>query len=202
MPSERQTRSLVLLRYDDPLTRQYYGEIDMDVSIQESKQVDSYRFLDRLTKKLVQTWIGLEKPREIPWTPLSKPLADSTVALISSAGLALKTDRPFDQEGEKRNPWWGDPSYRVLPGTATAEDVALYHLHIHPRVVKQDLNTLLPLQRLLEFEDRAEIGRSAANHYSFMGYILRPQTLLEESVPAMIRHMKHDGVNAVILVPG
>jgi hypothetical protein len=52
---------------------------------------------------------------EIPWTPLSKPLADSTVALLSSVGLALKTDRPFDQEGERRNPWWGDPSYRILP---------------------------------------------------------------------------------------
>ena len=167
-----------------------------------SKQVDSYRFLDRLTKKLVQTWIGLESPREIPWTPLSRPLSESTVALVSSAGLALKTDRPFDQEGERQNPWWGDPSYRVLPRTATAEDVKLYHLHIHPRVVEEDLNTLLPLGRLMELEAGGEIGRSAANHYSFMGYILQPQTLLEDSVPAMIRHMKRDGVHVVVLVPG
>lgn len=166
------------------------------------KQVDSYRFLDRQTKKLVQTWIGLEAPREIPWTPLSRLLEESTVALISSAGLALKTDRPFDQEGEKQNPWWGDPSYRILPRTATGEDVKLYHLHIHPRVAEQDLNTILPLQRLLELEDRGEIGRSAAHHYSFMGYILQPQVLLQESTPAMIRHMKRDGVNVVVLVPG
>jgi D-proline reductase (dithiol) PrdB len=173
---------------------------------QASRQVDSYRFLDRLTQKLVQSWIELETqrecPAEIPWTPLSRPLADSTVALISSAGLALKTDRPFDQEGERQNPWWGDPSYRILPRTATAKDVALYHLHIHPRVVEQDLNTLLPLLRLLELEDGGKIGRSAAHHYSFMGYILRPQVLLEESTPAMIQHMKQDGVNAVVLVPG
>jgi D-proline reductase (dithiol) PrdB len=174
----------------------------MKRNILKSKQVNSYRFLDRLTKKLVQTWIGLESPREIPWTPLNKRLEESTVALISSAGLALKTDQPFDQQGEKQNPWWGDPSYRAIPRTATADDVELYHLHIHPRVVKQDLNTLLPLQWLLELENRDEIGCSAANHYSFMGYILQPQTLLEESVPAMIRQMKHDGVNAVILVPG
>ena len=171
-----------------------------------SRQVDSYRFLDRLTQKLVQSWIELEAQRgrsaEIPWTPLSRPLADSTIALISSAGLALKTDRPFDQEGERQNPWWGDPSYRILPRTATAEDVKLYHLHIHPRVVEQDLNTLLPLQRLLELEDGGEIGRSAAHHYSFMGYTLQPQVLLEQSTPAMIQHMKQDGVNVVVLVPG
>lgn len=169
---------------------------------QASRYIDSYRFLDRMTKKLVQSWIGLETQRDIPWTPLSRPLEDSTVALISSAGLALKADRPFDQEGERRNPWWGDPSYRILPRTATANDVKLYHLHIHPRVVEQDLNTLLPLQRLLELEDAGEIGRSAAHHYSFMGYILQPEVLLEESTPAMIRHMKQDGVDVVVLVPG
>jgi D-proline reductase (dithiol) PrdB len=167
-----------------------------------SKQVDSYRFLDRQTKKLVQTWIGLETPREIPWTPLSRPLEESTVALISSAGLALKTDRPFDQEGEKQNPWWGDPSYRILPRTATEADVKLYHLHIHPRLAEQDLNTVLPLQRLLELEDRGEIGRSAPNHYSFMGYILQPQVLLQDSIPAMIQGMKRDRVDIVVLVPG
>jgi len=170
--------------------------------MQKPKEVDSYRFLDRMTKKLVQSWIGLEMPREIPWTPLSRPLAECTVALISSAGLALKTDRPFDQEGEMQNPWWGDPSYRVLPRTATGEDVRLYHLHIHPRLAEQDLNTLLPLQRLLELEAHGEIWRSAANHYSFMGYILQPQALLEQSVPHMIRRMKREGVNVVILIPG
>jgi D-proline reductase (dithiol) PrdB len=168
----------------------------------ESKHVDSSRFLDRQTKPLVQSWIKLEEPREIPWAPLSRPLEESTVALISSAGLALKTDRPFDQEGEKRNPWWGDPSYRILPRTATAQDVELYHQHIHPRVIAQDLNTVLPLQRLLALEENGEIGRSAANHYSFMGYILQPQVLLEESTPAMIRQMKREGVNVVVLVPG
>jgi len=73
----------------------------------ETKQVDSFRFLDGITKKLVKTWIELETQREIPWTPLSKSMDECTVALISSAGLALKTDQPFDQEGERQNPWWG-----------------------------------------------------------------------------------------------
>lgn len=167
----------------------------------EIKQVDSYRFLDRLTRKLVQSWIGLEVPREIPWTPLSIPLEDSTVALISSAGLALKSDHPFDQESEKANPWWGDPSFRSLPRNVTGEDVNLYHLHVSSQIAEQDLNTFMPLQRLLEFETRGEIGRSAAHHYSFMGYILQPHRLLNESAPAMIRSLKQDGVNLVILIP-
>lgn len=170
------------------------------------RQVDSYRFLDRLTGKLVQNWIKLETQRdlsqEIPWTPLSKPLEESTVALISSAGLALKSDVPFDQEGERRNPWWGDPSYRILPATVIGKQVRLCHLHIDSRLVQEDLNTLFPLQRLHELQACGEIGAVAAHHYSFMGYILQPQTLLAKSVPAMIRQMQHDGVNVVVLVPG
>lgn len=165
------------------------------------KQVDSYRFLDRLTRKLVRSWTGLDEPREIPWTPLSRPIEDSTVALISSAGLALKTDQPFDQEGERVNPWWGDPSFRVLPRKTTNNDVNLYHLHVNPRIAEQDLNTFMPLQRLSELETFGEIGRSAAHHYSYMGYILQPQRLLNESVPAMIRSLRQDGVNLVILIP-
>jgi hypothetical protein len=58
----------------------------MNGDSQSLRQVDSVRFLDHLTQKLVQGWIGLRtqwgRPAEIPWTPLSWPLADSTPALI------------------------------------------------------------------------------------------------------------------------
>lgn len=165
------------------------------------KTVDSCRFLTTPTKKLVARWIDMESPRYIPWTPLSKPITDCTIALISSGGIALKSDQPFDQEGERRNPWWGDPSYRLLPRTATEGDVDIYHLHVNPKFAKQDLNCLLPLQRLLALEARGEIGRSATCHYSFMGYILQPQTLLQESVPAIINCLREEGVHIVVLVP-
>jgi D-proline reductase (dithiol) PrdB len=170
--------------------------------LDSDKQVDSFRFLDGASKRLVQSWIKMETPREIPWAPLSKPLKKSRVALISSAGLALKSDRPFDQEGERQNPWWGDPSFRILPRTVTAEDVNLYHMHIHPRVIAQDINTLFPVERLLQLEAWGEIGSSASHHYSYMGYILQPETLLEESVPAMIAQMQEEAVDIVLLVPG
>lgn len=165
-------------------------------------QVNSYRFLDRPVKKMVRSWIRMEAPRDIPWTPLNKSLPESTVALVSSAGLALKTDPPFDQDGERENPWWGDPSIRVLPKTATGSDISLYHMHINPHLVEQDLNTVLPLERLQELEVGGEIGASAEHHYSYMGYLLQPRTLLEDHVPKMIRQMKQDQVNLVILVPG
>jgi D-proline reductase (dithiol) PrdB len=165
------------------------------------KTVDSYRFISGLTHRMLRTWVAMEHPRPIPWTPLDKPLRECKVALLSSAGIALKSDRPFDQEGERRNPWWGDPSYRILPRNTSTADVGLYHLHIDPRPAQQDLNCLFPLTRLLELEQAGEIGASAERHYSIMGYILKPERLLHETVPAIIRDLRAEHADVVVLVP-
>jgi hypothetical protein len=164
-------------------------------------KVDSYRFLSYVTAKLVRAWIDREPRREIPWTPLSKPLADSTVAMLSSAGLAMADGVPFDQEGERRNPWWGDPTFRVIPRDASGSDVRIYHLHIDNRDTEQDLNCALPLTRLRELERAGEIGRSAPSHFSTMGYVLDPSELLDSSAPEMIRRMQADQVDVVLLAP-
>ncbi len=166
-----------------------------------AKMVDSYRFLDPLTQQVVKTWSAHKAPRPIPWTVWRKSLAECAVALISSGGVVLKTDPPFDQEGERRNPWWGDPSYRILPKTATEKDVCVCHLHIDPRFAMQDLNCIFPLQRLLELESEHVIGYSAPRHYSFMGYTLQPRVLIEESTPAIIQHLQQDRVDVALLIP-
>ena len=49
-----------------------------------TKTVDSYRFISGITKRMIKSWISMERPLEIPWTPLGKPLAGCTVSLISS----------------------------------------------------------------------------------------------------------------------
>lgn len=166
-----------------------------------AKVVDSFRFLDGISKRLIKSWIRLESPREIPWTPLGKPLSEATVALISSGGIARKTDRPFDQEGERRNPWWGDPSYRIIPQGTKTQDVRVYHMHIDASLAEQDVNCLLPLERLDELVRLGLVGRAAPTHYSFMGYILDPEELLAKTLPAIIAGLHRDGVDAVVLVP-
>ena len=166
-----------------------------------AREIDSFHFQSGITKRMAKTWIGMEKPRPIPWTPLRKPLADCTVALISSAGMALTGDRPFDQDGERRNPWWGDPTYRVLPAATVTGDTRLYHLHIDPAPASEDMNCLFPIERLNELAVAGEIGQAALRHYSIMGYILDPEQLLCETTPAIIRHLREDAVDVVLLAP-
>jgi D-proline reductase (dithiol) PrdB len=164
-------------------------------------KVNSYRFLEGLSRRMIRSWISLEKPRNIPWTPLEKPLKECTVALISSAGIALATDKPFDQEIERRNPWLSDASFRVIPTGTTAQDIRVYHLHINPEFIQQDINCALPVGRLAELEANGEIGRAAPSHYSFIGYTCQTEHLLDESVPAIITRLRAEAVDVVALIP-
>ena len=102
------------------------------------------------------------EPGVIPFTPLARPLRECTVALVSTAGVARNDDRPFDQEGERRNPWWGDPSFRAIPLGTTEKDVRLYHMHIDPRFGESDLDVVLPMRRLAEL-DRLNIPAMIVN---------------------------------------
>lgn len=166
-----------------------------------SKTVDSYRFVSGITRRMIETWIKMEEPHSIPWMPLSKPLSECKIAMISSGGIAMKNDIPFDQEGERRNPWWGDPSFRTIPKTVTENDIEIYHLHIKPDFARRDLNCLLPIHRLEQLEKNGEIGSVAETHYSIMGYLLQPEEMLEKSVPAIIQQLRNEHVDVVILVP-
>ncbi len=137
----------------------------------------------------------------IPFTPLAKPLRECTVALVSTAGVARNGDTPFDQDGERRNPWWGDPSFRSIPLGTTEKEVELYHLHIDPRFGEADLDVVLPMRRLGELAEEGVVGRPAPTHYSMMGYILEPEELLEKTAPAIAEHMRAERVDAAALVP-
>jgi D-proline reductase (dithiol) PrdB len=163
--------------------------------------VDSYRFLDGIAKRVMQRWSSLPVVKPIPWTQLAKPLAQCTVALVSSAALALNSDRPFDEQIERVDPWSSDPSYRMLPQDTRTGEVEICHLHVNPAFAKQDLNCVMPLERLAELVHLGEIGRSAPSHYSYVGYTLRPERLLRESVPSIVEQMRKECVNAVVLVP-
>lgn len=163
------------------------------------RKVDSFRFVRLVVKKCMQAWYPKEPVTEIPWTLLKKPLLESRVALISSAGLVPKGDTPFDQEGERERPWWGDPSFRRIP--RDVEEVRSDHLHINTTHLEADLDCVFPLRRLLELQSEGKVGEVAPTHYSFMGYILDATELLQTSVPAMIESLREEAVDAVVLVP-
>ncbi len=95
-----------------------------------NRRVDPFRYLTPASQAIVKTLSAMAPQDPVPWTPPPRPLTTVRVALVSTACLSLRTDPPFDTDGERLNPVMGDPSYRViLCGTSEADFVAS-HLHI------------------------------------------------------------------------
>lgn len=166
------------------------------------KVVDGFRFLP----PSLRAWIGQGIPREpfsglVPWTPLRKPISDTAFSLMTSAGISMKSDPPFDVERERREPAWGDPSSREIPKTAGEDDIDVNHLHINTDYIKRDINVMLPLKRFQEFEQEGIIGRLAPTCYSYYGFQLEPGELLEQTMPKVVARMQTEGVEAVLLTP-
>ncbi len=133
-------------------------------------EVDSFRYVSPLITRYYKL-SRVEKELPIPWTPLARPIQQSRFGLVTSGGLYHKGhEPPFDLERERREPPWGDPSFRTLPADMDPSEVGVSHWHINPADILQDMNILLPLQRFHELEAEGRIGGLAPHAYSFMGY--------------------------------
>jgi D-proline reductase (dithiol) PrdB len=126
-----------------------------------------------------------------PWVD-GPPLAERRVALISTAGLHRRGDRPFDLTSN---------DYRVIPGDTQAKDLLSTHVstNFDRTGFQQDWNVMLPLDRLHELADEGKIGSVADYHYSFMG--ATDPVKMEETARQLAGVLKGDGVNGALLVP-
>ncbi len=167
-----------------------------------NKIVDGFRFMP----PALGAWIGKDIPDQpysgkIPWSALEKQIKETTFTLVTTAGINMKSDPPFNMEREKKEPAWGDPSYRQIPRTATENDIEVSHLHINTAYITEDINVMLPLTRFAEFEKEGVIGKLAPTCYSFYGFQMDATALLSESAPQMAAQMRQEDVEAVLLTP-
>jgi D-proline reductase (dithiol) PrdB len=91
------------------------------------------------------------------------PLNHRRVAIVSTAGLHQRDDRPFTFES-------GD-TYRVIGGDIGANDLIMSHVstNFDRSGFQQDWNLIFPLDRLRELCEEGHIESVAQFHYSFMG---------------------------------
>jgi D-proline reductase (dithiol) PrdB len=167
------------------------------------REVDPWRFAGSFIAKVLGAGIPAEATHgEIPWAPVSKPASESKVALLSTAGLSMEDDEPFDMEGERQRPIWGDPSWRRIRSDATSATIQANHLHIDTGYIERDLNVALPLDRLRELVAAGDVGAVAASHYSIMGFQGNDRSVLEnESAPAIAAAMQSEEVDLALLAP-
>lgn len=126
-----------------------------------------------------------------PWVD-GPSLAHRRVAIISTAGLHRRGDRPFEGMA-------GD--YRVIPSDSTIKELVMSHIstNFDRTGYQQDWNLVFPLDRLRELAADGVIGSVADYHYSFMG--ATDPAAMAMSARNLAGLLRGDQVDAALLVP-
>jgi D-proline reductase (dithiol) PrdB len=135
-------------------------------------------------------WVENNEPP--PWTPLTKPISRSKVALMSSGGILYRDQPRFHRE---------DASFRSIPKDAQQSDLDVWHFGYPTKDAKADHNCVFPLARMRELEAAGSIGELADPAYSFMGGIYSARKVRDELAPKIVSELQRAHVEAFYLVP-
>jgi D-proline reductase (dithiol) PrdB len=135
---------------------------------------------------------------DLPCAPLKRSLNKSRIALVTTAGLHAPGQPDFDHSNKL-----GDTSFREISNTV--ETFSLIESHrsnaFDHSGIRADANLAFPLDRFRELLSKQVIGQLNHRHFSFMGSIVAPRKLIEETAPQVARALREDQVDAVFLTP-
>jgi D-proline reductase (dithiol) PrdB len=129
-----------------------------------------------------------------PFLRPAKSLGACRLAIVTTAGLHVRGDRPFTP---------GDQTYRVILADTPTRDIVQSHTSIgFDRVpTMRDVNISFPIDRLRELVARGELGGLAPQHYSFMGAQREAGRIERETGPEVGRRLAAEGVDLALITP-
>ena len=128
------------------------------------------------------------------WAPVTKPLNEMVVALVTGAGVHLKSDKRFNLAG--------DSTYRIIPGDTKTEDLMVSHGGYDNSDVNKDINCMFPIDRVRELADEGFIKSISPLNVGFMGGGGDVNAFTNTTGPEIAKKIKDAGVDAVILTAG
>lgn len=128
------------------------------------------------------------------FTQVTKELKDMNVALVTAAGVHLKSDERFNLAG--------DSSYRVISKDSSSDNLMVSHGGYDNGDVNKDINCMFPIDPLKILEEEGFIGQVAENNIGFMGGGGDQRAFLEETGPQIAQLLKDEGVDAVLMTAG
>ena len=131
-----------------------------------------------------------------PFTPVKRALPMMNLALISSAGAYIDGTDSFDLESKG-----GDPEFREIPIEVEAGDLKYAAKGYDPAAVQQDRNSQIPIDRLLEYQANAVLGKLNECWWSLSPYIPNAAMVAGEIAPKLAERLKRYEVQAALLIP-
>jgi D-proline reductase (dithiol) PrdB len=135
----------------------------------------------------------LATPTRHAWCPITKPLSELRVGLLSSAALRLANQEPFIPRE--------DLSYRRVPSDPGSGTIIIDHHSGIGTVPKQDPEIVFPRTALAALAADGTVGALSPWHFSFMGGVRRHQEIENELAPALAGELAKARIDLALLVP-
>nr|WP_236838639.1 glycine/sarcosine/betaine reductase selenoprotein B family protein [Caldalkalibacillus salinus] len=137
---------------------------------------------------------ALEKS-ERPESALAKSIKEAKVALLTSSGVHLRSDQPFEMESD------GDYTYRTIPSGTSDEALTATHLYYDTDTAKKDISIVFPLQALKAIHQAGEVGEVSDSHIGVYGGTIKPEPH-EQTAKEVAQILKEREVDVLLLTPG
>lgn len=131
-----------------------------------------------------------------PFTPVKRALPMMNLALISSAGAYIDGTEAFDITSKG-----GDLNFREIPIEVEAADLKYAAKGFDAKFVKEDRNSQIPIDRLVEYEANSVLGRLNECWWSLSSYIPDAAAVVDDLTPRLVERLKRYQVQAALLIP-
>lgn len=131
-----------------------------------------------------------------PFVPARRALPMLNLALISSAGAYIDGTTPFDMTARD-----GDATFREIPIEVEATDLIYAARGYDPAAVRADMNSQIPVARLVEYAGNGVIGSLNNVWWSLNGYIPNARLASDQLAPQIVERLIRYEVQAALLIP-
>jgi D-proline reductase (dithiol) PrdB len=125
-----------------------------------------------------------------------KPLSESRLTFVSTAGVQPKGSLPFDTVHPI-----GDYTFRCVPSDSKPSDLEIHQLKYPTSGAERDINVIFPIERLQELQAVGLIGELAPNFFSFIGYNMDAEMLERTLAEDLAEAVEAEGSDVALLAP-
>jgi D-proline reductase (dithiol) PrdB len=120
------------------------------------------------------------------------PLSRRRIAILSSAALVKRGDKPFP---------FGSGECRFISADTPTGDLLISHVSINFDRAgwQRDVNVVFPIDRLREMAAAGEIGGVAPTHYTVMGST--DPAAMEAAVDQIAGQLRQERIDSILLSP-
>ena len=136
------------------------------------------------------SWVVSE---DVPWTPMTKPLQECKVVLMSSGGIYHRDQKPFHFKN--------DDSFREIPRDTTTSDMKVSHFGYRIDDAKKDPNCVFPLERMRDLEEEGLFRQLGELAFSFMGGIYSARRVQQRLAIRLLKQVQELEADLVFLIP-